>query len=273
MTWTQSIRTSAATARRESATRGVALWRVGVFVAGIALWAMIAAVGIVPAGLVPAPSAVVVALAQEVVTAGYWQALGLTLWGALAGLLAAAVVGIAIGVITGASAAAELSTRFLVDFGRAFPAIALIAVLVLILGRGIELKSVLVFVAVVFPIILQTQQGVRQVPSSVIETARSFRIPRALLVRRVMLPSATPSILTGLRLGASVGILVAIATEVLSGSPGIGNQITEAQMGANSALSFAYIVTAGLLGFAVNAGLEKLQTSLLKWRPAMGGDD
>jgi ABC-type nitrate/sulfonate/bicarbonate transport system permease component len=273
MTWTQTIRSSAAATQRASASRGVMLWRVGVFVAGIALWAMIAAVDIVPAGLVPAPSAVVVALAQEVVTVGYWQALALTLWGALTGLLAAAVVGITIGVITGASAAAELSTRFLVDFGRAFPAVALIAVLVLILGRGVELKAVLVFVAVVFPIILQTQQGVRRVPSSVIETARAFRVPRSLLVRKVMLPSATPSILTGLRLGASVGILVAIATEVLSGSPGIGNQITDAQMGANSALSFAYIATAGLLGYAVNAGLEKLQSTLLRWRPAMGGDE
>ncbi|QEV98842.1 ABC transporter permease [Microbacterium caowuchunii] len=273
MTWTQTIRTSAAASHRKGATPGIMLWRVGVFVAGIALWAAIAASGVVPAGLVPAPSSVVVTLAQQVVTVEYWQAVGLTVWGALIGLLAAAVVGIAIGVITGASTAAELSTRFLVDFGRAFPAVALIAVLVLILGRGLELKSTLVFVAVVFPILLQTQQGVRRVPSSVIETARAFRTPRALLVRKVMLPSATPSILTGLRLGASVGILVAIATEVLSGSPGIGNQITDAQMGANSALSFAYIVTAGFLGFAVNIGLEKLQSVLLRWRPAMGGEN
>lgn len=273
MTWTQTIRTSATAAQRQRATPAITLWRVGLFVAGVVLWAALAAAEVFPATLVPAPSAVVVALAQEIVTAGYWQALGLTVWGALVGLLAAAVVGIAIGVITGASTAAELSMRFLIDFGRAFPAVALIAVLVLILGRGIELKSVLVFVAVIFPIILQTQQGVRRVPRSVIETARAFRTPRALLVRKVMLPSATPSILTGLRLAASVAVLMAIATEVLSGSAGIGNQITDAQMGANSALSFAYIVTAGFLGFAVNVGLVKLQSVLLRWRPAMGGED
>ncbi|KAA9155982.1 ABC transporter permease subunit [Microbacterium lushaniae] len=273
VTWTQTIRASAAAETRRRAVPTIALWRVGVFVAGIALWALLSVSDVVPAGLLPSPFAVVVALTEQLVTAEYWQAIGLTLWGAAVGLAAAAIVGIAVGLVTAGSSAAELSMRFVIDFGRAFPAVALIAVMVLILGRGIELKATLVFVAVVFLIIVQTQQGVRRIPPSIIETARAFRTPRALLVRRVLLPSAAPSILTGLRLGASVAVLVAISTEVLSGSAGIGNRITDAQLGANPPLAYAYIVTAGLLGFGVNVGLEKLQSAIVRWRPALDGED
>lgn len=273
MTWTQTIRASAAAADRRRAVPAVALWRAGVLVAGIALWAAISASDLLPPGLLPSPVAVVVELVEQIVTVEYWTAIGLTLWGAFVGLAFAAVVGILLGLLTAASSAADLSLRVIVDFGRAFPAVALIAVMVLILGRGIELKAVLVFVAVVFLIIVQTQQGVRRIPQSILETARAFRTPRSLLVRRVMLPCAAPSILTGLRLGASVAVLVAISTEVLSGSAGIGNQITDAQLGANPPMAYAYILTAGLLGFGVNAGLERLQSVLIRWRPALKGDD
>lgn len=273
MTWTQTIRAGAAAESRRRALPALALWRAAVFVAGLVLWTVLAVSTIVPGGLIPTPWAVLVSLAEQIVTLEYWQAIGLTLWGAAVGLVAAGVVGIILGLLMGASSAAELSMRIIVDFGRAFPAVALIAVMVLILGRGVELKAVLVFVAVVFIVIVQTQQGVRRIPPSIVETARAFQTPRGILVRRVLLPYAAPSILTGLRLGASVAILVAISTEVLSGAAGIGGRITDAQLGANAPLAYAYIVTAGLLGFGVNIGLEKLQNVLVRWRPAGDGED
>ena len=273
MTWTQTIRAGAAAESRRRALPALALWRAAVLVAGLALWTVLAVGGVLPGGLVPTPWAVVVSLGEEIVTLGFWEAIGLTLWGAAVGLVAAGVVGIALGLLMGASGAAELSFRVVVDFGRAFPAVALIAVMVLILGRGVELKAVLVFVAVVFIVIVQTQQGVRRIPPSIVETARAFQTPKGLLVRRVLLPYAAPSILTGLRLGASVAILVAISTEVLSGASGIGGRIAEAQVGANAPLAYAYIVTAGLLGFGVNVGLERLQNALVRWRPAGNGED
>ncbi|MGO2111371.1 MAG: ABC transporter permease [Pseudoclavibacter sp.] len=272
MTWTQAVRTNAEESRARSRAPRILLWRIGVGAAGLLVWVLVVEAGLFPRTLLPSPVDVVISFAREVLTIDYWQAVYLTLSGAAIGFIAASVIGIAIGVLTGGSRVADESTRFLIDFGRAFPAVALVAVLVLVLGRGIELKAVLVFVAVLFPVILQTQQGVRQVPVSVLETARAFRIPRALLVRRVMLPSATPSILTGLRLAASIGVLVAIATEVLSGSPGIGNRITVAQIATQSSLAFAYIATAGILGYALNAGLQRLQDALLRWRPAKDGE-
>lgn len=247
-------------------------WRILVFVAGIALWYLIHLTGIFPAALLPSPIAVLTEWAQALVSASFWSILGDTIAGALVGLAFGIVAGIPLGILTGRFVAAELSVRFLVDFGRAFPAVALVAVLLLILGRGIEVKVVLVFVAVVFIIILQTQYGVRSVSASIVDTTHAFRIRGGLFVRKVLLPSAAPSILAGLRLAASVAVLVTISTEVLTGAPGLGASIAEAQVGGNSALAYAYIVYAGLLGYAVNVGLGWVQGRLLRWQPNGSGD-
>ncbi len=275
VTLTDPVRTAAPTPTATRAPRetragggGITVWRLLVFVAGIALWYLVHLLEVFPETLVPSPIDVATTLAQQLATAEYWGIIGDTLAGALVGLGFSILVGIPLGILTGRFVAVELSLRFLVDFGRSFPAVALIAVLLLILGRGIEVKAVLVFVAVVFIIILQTHHGVRSVSSSITDTAHAFRIRGGLFVRKVLLPSAAPSIMTGLRLGASVAVLITISTEVLTGSPGIGASIPEAQMGGNSALSYAYIVTAGFLGYGVNEGLGRIQARLLKWQPS-----
>lgn len=248
-------------------------WRIAVLVAVVGAWAVIAGREMLNPMILPAPWRVAEAFVAQIQTAQYWQALGITLYGAMLGFVIAAVIGIIVGVLTGLFVAVELSTQFIVDFGRAFPAIALLAVMVLMFGTGVKLKVVLVIVAVVFPIIIQTHHGVRSLPTGLYDTAKAFRIPTALLVRRVMLPNAVPSIVTGLRISASIAVLVAISAEVLAGAQGLGGRITDAQMNGNPPVSYAYIVTAGLLGYGVNVGLERLQRVLLRWRPpTVGGD-
>lgn len=246
---------------------GVLPWRVLVFAGGIAIWYLIYLLGIFPASLLPSPLEVLASLGEALVSAPFWTAIGDTLAGTLVGLAFGIVAGIPLGILTGVFVAAELSVRFLVDFGRAFPAIALVTVFLLMLGRGIEVKVVLVFIAVVFIVILQTQHGVRSVSASIVDTTHAFQIRGGLFVRKVLLPSAAPSILTGLRLAASVAVLVTISTEVLTGAPGLGASIAEAQVGGNSSLAYAYIFTAGLLGYAVNEGLGRFQSRILRWQP------
>lgn len=272
MTWTQAVRVQT---RRSAAARArttVLWWRIGVLVGALALWWAIAAAGVLPQSLVPNPVDVVVELVHLAPTAELWGAVAATLGAALIGLLLAIIVGIPVGVITGRFERAELSARFLLDFGRAFPAIALVGVLVLMLGRGIEMQAVLVWIAVVFPIAIQTQHGVRRVEPMVEETCSAFRIPTGLYIRKVLLPSAAPYIMTGLRLAASVSVLVAISAEVLTGAPGIGSRIADAQLGSNAPKAFAFIVVAGLLGYLANIGVAAIQRGVIKWRPT-GGEE
>jgi NitT/TauT family transport system permease protein len=230
-------------------------------------WSAVAMSGLFTASALPSPASVATEWLHLLGTHVFWQAVWDTLRGAVIGLLFAVAIGVPFGLVTGTYAAAELSSRILVDFLRSFPVIALLPVFLLVLGSSPEMKSTVVFIACVFPIFLQAQYGARSVPPMVSETVRAYRIPRLLRYTKVVLPSATPSIMTGLRLAATTSILVAIGVEILTTLPGIGHEVTQQQQSGNSAIAFGYIFTAGLLGYGINRGSMLLESILLRWRP------
>ncbi|GAA1754628.1 ABC transporter permease [Aeromicrobium alkaliterrae] len=231
-------------------------------------WWAFAAAGVISEDLVPTPLGTVRAWAELVVTAEYWNSILETLRGAAAGLLFAMVIGVPIGLLTGTYAALERCTRVLFDVLRTFPGIAMLPVFLLILGATFTMKAVVVFIACVFIIVLQAQYGARSVTPTIRETVRAYRIPKRLWFRRVVLPSSIPSIMTGLRLAAALSVLVAIGVEVLTTVPGIGFRVTEAQLGNDSSSAWAYILTAGVLGFLIVVMSELAESRLLRWRPS-----
>jgi ABC-type nitrate/sulfonate/bicarbonate transport system permease component len=254
-------------AKSDYGRRRVLLLQLTSFVVVVAIWALVRAVGLVSATALPGPRAVFSEFANLVATGEFWTAVADTLRGAVVGLLAAAVVGVPLGLITGTYAAAEQSSRLLVDFLRSFPVIALLPVFLLVLGSNPGMKATVVFIACVFPVFLQAQYGARGVEPTISETVRSYRIPRILRFRKVVLPSATPSIMTGLRLAATTSVLVAIGVEILTTLPGLGHMVVQDQQSGNSTAAYAYILTAGLIGFSINKLSEAMETQLLRWRP------
>jgi len=273
MTAIQAVRNQVSRPTIKRARLNVVQLRVLVFLTVFGVWWLIAVMALLPATLVPDPVGVIVELARLSITVEFWQAVAATLGGAMLGLVASIVVGIPFGILSGRFWRVERSASFLVDFGRAFPAIALVGVLVLMLGRGIEMKAVLVFIAVLFPLIVQTQHGVQRVEPMIEETCQAFRIPQGLYIRKVLIPAAMPSIMTGLRLAASVAVLVAISAEVLTNAPGIGQKIAEAQIGSHAPKAFAFIIAAGVLGYLVNYAVTTIQNRVVQWRPSGIGED
>ncbi|GAA3755893.1 ABC transporter permease [Microbacterium kribbense] len=234
----------------------------------ILLWWGAAIAAVLPPAVLPTPYAVGRAFAELVTDSVYWAAIGNTLIGALQGFVAAIIVGIPVGMLTGRSRFAEESGRFLVEFGRSFPTIALLPVLVLILGATTPMKAVVVFTATLFPLIIQVQHGARRIEPSITETIQAYRIPPMLRVVKVVLPTAAPFIATGIKLAATVSVLVSLGVEVLGGVPGVGRQLTMAQQDGAPDFAFAYIFTAGVLGFGVNAIVGLLRDKLVRWDTA-----
>jgi ABC-type nitrate/sulfonate/bicarbonate transport system permease component len=246
----------------------ITFMQLGCVIAVVAAWELAARLELAPPALLPPFSDVVVQLAGELGRSELWTALGQTVSGALQGLAAAALVAIPLGLLAGSWDFLERSCRILIDFGRSFPAIALIPVFLLLFGTTVTTKTIIVFIACVFPLFIQTLYGARRIEPSIVETARSYRIPRMLQLLRVALPSATPSIMTGLRLAATTAVLVAVGAEVIGGVPGIGRQLSVAQQDGATALAFAYILLAGVLGFLLARGSEALESRFLRWRPS-----
>ena len=97
------------------------------------------------------------------------------------------------------------------------------------------------------------------------DTVRSFRIPFHLRFRRVLLPAAAPYIATGIRIAAAVSILVAVGTEIIIQVTGLGAQINISRINNEVAISFAYVIYAGLLGVLLTGVWELAEGWLLAW--------
>jgi NitT/TauT family transport system permease protein len=230
----------------------------------VVLWAVANGFGF-GASILPSVGAVawqvVAVLGRPEFIAGF----GATVFDAARGLLAAALLAIPLGILMGMFPRVEVATRVIVDFGRSFPVIALLPILVLLLGATAMMKVVAITIACFFPILLQTIYGARRLDPTIVDTVRSFRIPGHLRFFKVLLPAAGPFIATGLRIATTVSILVAVGVEIVSLTPGLGREIALSRSYNETATTFAYIVYAGLLGVGITAIWDFAEARLLRW--------
>jgi ABC-type nitrate/sulfonate/bicarbonate transport system permease component len=230
----------------------------------VALWALANATGFAESILPPVTS-----VAREFVGVlsrpEFLSAFGATVFDAARGLLIAAILAIPLGILIGMLPSLEVATRVLIDFGRSFPVIALLPILVLLLGATAAMKVVAIAIACFFPILLQTIYGARRLDPTIADTVRSYRIPAHLRFFRVLLPAAGPFIATGLRIATTVSILVAVGVEIVSLTPGLGREISLSRSYNETATTYAYIVYAGLLGVAITMLWDLAEARLLRW--------
>jgi ABC-type nitrate/sulfonate/bicarbonate transport system permease component len=239
--------------------------QIGVGAALVLVWALADAAGLVNHAVLPPVGDVARELVVIWSTPEFIPSLFGTLRDAIFGILVAAIIAIPLGIIIGMFGAVERSARTLLDFGRSFPVVALLPILVLVIGATHGMKVVAIGIACFFPILLQTIYGARRIEPTILDTVRSFRIPFHLRFFRVILPSAAPYIATGIRIAAAVSILVAVGTEVIIPIVGLGEQITILRNAAQVAPAFAYVIYAGLLGLLLTTAWEYAESRLLAW--------
>lgn len=224
---------------------------------------------LVSSGLLPSETPGVGPIATQVFSflgyTGFWLDLARTIVTALIGWALAAVTGIVLGLLIGSSRFADRSTTVLVDFFRCFPVLALMPIVVLVLGTTDQMQVIMVWISCLWPVLVQTIQGTRRVEPVAARMCVIYRIPRRLFFRRVLYPTALPFIVTSLRIAASIAILIAIGVEVLSQTPGLGQDINLAQNAQRWDQAFAYIFYAGLLGWLITIGVAAAEKRLLRW--------
>lgn len=241
------------------------VWQIAVAAALVALWAVGNATGVLGTGILPPADAV----GSQII--GIWTrpefiaALSSTLLDAARGLLIATVLAIPLGVLIGMLPTLDKATRFIIDFGRSFPVIALLPVLVLLFGATSLMKIVAISIACFFPILIQSIYGARRLEPTIVDTIRSYRIPAHLRFFKVLLPAAGPYIATGLRIATTVSILVSVGVEIISLTPGMGREIALSRSYNETATTFAYIFYAGLLGVGLTFVWDQLEAHLLGW--------
>lgn len=244
------------------------LGALGLVAVGAAL-ELVPRTGLVSPAYLPPSSTIAGALVREAQTAAFWRALADTAIGWALGLLLATVAGVVLGVAIGSVRALRAATASTIEFLRPIPSVALIPVAVLVYGA--QLRSVLLLVgyAAFWPMLVQVIHGVADVDPVARDTAASYRFTPWARLRYVLLPSGLPYIMTGLRLSAAVGLILAITTELVIGAPGLGNEIGLAMAGSAVPAMYALILVVGLFGVAVNVGFRALERRALAWHTSV----
>jgi ABC-type nitrate/sulfonate/bicarbonate transport system permease component len=234
----------------------------------LALWQLVVGIGLLNENHVPSMTATVAELADLLGDATFWSAVGNTLEGWALGLGIAAVLAIPLGILIGSSATAYRSVRFVVEFLRPIPSVALVPLAVLIYGVGLESKVFLAAFASFWPLFVQTLYGVQDVDPVATDTGRSFGLNRFERLYRIKLPSAVPYIATGLRISSAVALILAVTAEIVIGSAGLGREINVARSSGAVELMYALIITTGLLGWLLNIATMQAERRVLHWHPS-----
>ncbi|MGW4094507.1 ABC transporter permease [Nocardia sp. NPDC004750] len=177
----------------------------------------------------------------------FWQEVGFTLREWMLGQLIASVAGMVLGGLMGAFTKVFLAFERPVEVFRVLPSVALGPVLVLLLGSGMLLLSITVALACMWPILLNTLYGVRATAATAVQTARTCGLSGIAILRRIKIPSPLP--FTGIRIAASIGLIVAVSAELLIGNgQGIGGYILLSSANAiNLDTAYAATLVAGVL--------------------------
>ncbi len=184
------------------------------------------------------------------------------------GFLVGTTAGIALGLLAGRSAVAAALMELPVNALYATPMVALIPVLVLWFGFGVTAKIVIVTLFVVFPVLINTTRGVREVDPRMIEVAHSFCSNERQLWRDLVLPSALPFIVTGVRLAIGRGLIGIVVAEFYTAFSGLGYLIVENANSFQTARTFVPIVVLAALGIGLTALVEWIEGRMAPWRSA-----
>ncbi|GLZ41506.1 ABC transporter permease [Actinokineospora sp. NBRC 105648] len=184
----------------------------------------------------------------------------------LVGWAVAAVIGVALGVALGRSRAAMAYLGPVFTFMRSIPPPLLVPFFVATVGV-LDLQLPTIVFGSIWPVLLNTVDGVRGVDATKVETAQVFRLSRTQWTFGVVLPSALPKVFAGLRLSLSIALILMVVSELVGSENGIGNRLVRAKSDYELPDMWAWIVLLGVLGYLFNTLLLLLERRALAWQP------
>ena len=223
---------------------------------------------LVPSIYLPRASTVVARMVELLQDPKFLKHIVATLHAWAIGLALATLISVPIGILIGTSELAYKMSSPLIEFMRPIPSVALIPLGILLWGQGFPMKVILVAYATTWPILFNTVYGVHDVDPVAVQTARCFGLKQAAIFRRINLPSAAPFIFTGIRISASIGLIVVIGAELLaSADSGIGSFILfVSSSGGQMDSVLAGAAIAGIIGAMINTVLSLIDRHFFAWR-------
>lgn len=230
-------------------------------------WETIPRLGIVNPTFLPPVSKVAIQLAKLLWSGELERHIGLSLARSSAGFALALAWALPLGFLLGWFRAFERYVEPLIQIFRQTSAFALFPLFIILLGIGEVSKIAIIFYGAQWPILLNTINGVKNVDPLLVKSARSMGLGNFALFRKVVLPAALPSIFTGLRLAATLSILIIVSAEMMGASAGLGYVLTNSQYNFDILRMYSAIVVLALMGLGTNHLLVSLEKRFTSWKP------
>lgn len=229
------------------------------------VWEIAARIGWISPQVLPAPSAVLETAWNLAANGDLFVHLGVSLLRAVAGFVVGGSIGLVLGVLAGFSALAQALLDRSIQMVRAIPFLAMLPLVIVWFGVGEVAKIFLVALAVMFPIYINTMLGIRQIDPKLMELAKVVGLSWRDTVRRIILPGAMPSILTGVRYALAHAWLALVIAETLATTKGIGFLAMDAREFLQTNVIILTMIIYAIIGVVADALVRLLEARLLSW--------
>jgi ABC-type nitrate/sulfonate/bicarbonate transport system permease component len=216
--------------------------------------------------ILPPPSTVFFTMINMIGDGELFMHAGYSLMRVLLGFIVAAIIAIPLGIAMSWVREISYVVDPIMEVLRPIPPIAWIGLAILWFGLGLNSAIFLVFIGAFFPILLNTVSGVRSVDKKLLEVAATFGASDLVVLRKVVLPAALPTIYTGMRVGMGIGWMCVVAAEMVAVKYGLGNLILEASNFLQTDRVFVGMITIGILGLIINVLFQIAGDRLFAWQ-------
>jgi NitT/TauT family transport system permease protein len=234
----------------------------GVFV----LWELLADVHVIDTRFFPAPSSIVKTFVKLLQDGSLEQNTGISLVRLFWGFLLGAIPALAIGLTMGLYRPVRVIVEPLITGTYPIPKSAILPLILLIFGLGEPSKIVMVAIGVFYPVVINTASGVMQIPKIYLDVGHNFGASRWEMFRTIALPGALPFIMTGIKLGAGMGLILIAIAEMIGAQSGLGFMIWNAWQILSVNTMYVGLITIALLGFILTLVLNEVERVLIPFR-------
>lgn len=234
------------------------------------VWELGTRIGALSQFLLPAPSAILEQLWQQLQSGELVSAVQVTLVRLFSGYFLSAAIGVPIGILIGRNKLVRWFCDPLISLALPLPQIAFLPIFILWFGVGDTAKIALIVFSTIFPIIVYTAAGTQAIDKIIVWSAESLGVSRYGFIWQIALPAAMPQIFTGLQIALPIAFISTIIVEMLMGGNGIGSSIINGMRMSDSPELFGGIVMVAIIGYLLTKIMELVRKSLLAWHQEVG---
>lgn len=231
----------------------------------IVIWEGFALAGKLTPYTMPAPMTIINTAIDYIKDGSLFQDIGVSFIRVLEGFLIALVSAFILGIIVSIFSKVEIFTDLVLQILRPIPPIAWIPLAILWFGIGESSKVFIIFFGAFFPIFLNTVEGVKNIDSKYFELARVYEVPKLKMIKKIVIPGALPSIMTGIRLGLGNAWVCVVAAEMIGATSGVGFMLADGRSLSRPDIVIIGMLIVGIVGKIMDDALKFLRKKLITW--------